>query len=200
MDWWAAGAVSTHVFNSFIYMYMGVPHLNSHNISVGVQTLITLTLSTATTAEIQTSQPHMLLLSFLDVARTFLCAALLLSPRTFADQIVYLDRENRTSAGGGYVSEPFFNPNNITASVGELVHFIARYQEQTPVSTRTPLLLTENRFTRPLHGVSLRPITILPAPIMEVSNSMRSIAKGEASSPAIFIWILSALGMGRLLL
>jgi hypothetical protein len=118
----------------------------------------------------------MLLLSFLDVARIFLYAAWILSPRTFADQVVYLDRHNRTG-NNAEIAEPYFNPNNVTASVGESVHFIARYQEQTPVSTPTPSLLTENRFTRPSDGVSLSPITILPALIMEVSNLMPSIAK-----------------------
>jgi hypothetical protein len=116
------------------------------------------------------------LLSFLDVARIFLYAAWILSPRTFADQVVYLDRHNRTG-NNAEIAEPYFNPNNVTASVGESVHFIARYQEQTPVSTPTPSLLTENRFTRPSDGVSLSPITILPALIMEVSNLMPSIAK-----------------------
>jgi len=41
---------------------------------------------------------------------------------TVADQIVYLERPS-----GGPTWEPFFNPKTVTASVGEKISFIARF-------------------------------------------------------------------------
>lgn len=41
------------------------------------------------------------------------------------DKIVYLDRLN-ASNGGMY--EPYFNPQEITADIGEQVHFVARLE------------------------------------------------------------------------
>lgn len=42
-----------------------------------------------------------------------------------ADQIVYLDR---LDASNGKMWEPYFNPQEITANIGEQVHFVARLE------------------------------------------------------------------------
>jgi len=39
------------------------------------------------------------------------------------DKVVYLDR---LDASNGKMWEPYFNPQNITAAIGEEVHFVAR--------------------------------------------------------------------------
>jgi len=41
------------------------------------------------------------------------------------DKIVYLDR---LDASSGKMYEPYFNPQNITADIGEQVHFVARLE------------------------------------------------------------------------
>jgi len=41
------------------------------------------------------------------------------------DQIVYLDRLN---ASNGTMWEPYFNPQSITADIGEQIHFVARLE------------------------------------------------------------------------
>jgi hypothetical protein len=41
------------------------------------------------------------------------------------DKIVYLDRLNASNGG---MWEPYFNPQEITADIGEQVHFVARLE------------------------------------------------------------------------
>jgi len=41
------------------------------------------------------------------------------------DKVVYLDR---LDASDGKMWEPYFNPQNITADIGEEVHFVARLE------------------------------------------------------------------------
>jgi hypothetical protein len=41
------------------------------------------------------------------------------------DKIVYLDR---LDASNGTMWEPYFNPQNMTADIGEQVHFVARLE------------------------------------------------------------------------
>ena len=72
---------------------------------------------------------------------------LLLNP-TFssADQVVYLDRPaNAILAKGGNVvqKEPIFNPNKITADIGEKVQFIARFENQVAYAGVLNLFLLE---------------------------------------------------------
>jgi hypothetical protein len=52
---------------------------------------------------------------------------LLLHTSCIADHVVYLDRPANSQN-----IEPWFNPNNIAANVGEQVHFIARFSNQRP--------------------------------------------------------------------
>jgi hypothetical protein len=44
---------------------------------------------------------------------------------SMADKIVYLDR---LDASNGKMWEPYFNPQEITANIGEQVHFVARLE------------------------------------------------------------------------
>ena len=44
-----------------------------------------------------------------------------------ADQVVYLDRPNIGP------TEPYFNPKSLNASVGEQIHFVARFNQTTKV-------------------------------------------------------------------
>jgi hypothetical protein len=46
-----------------------------------------------------------------------------------ADQIVHLERPSNPPTGE-LLSEPWFNPNNISVSVGEQIHFVARFASQ----------------------------------------------------------------------
>jgi hypothetical protein len=44
---------------------------------------------------------------------------------SMGDKIVYLDR---LDASNGKMWEPYFNPQSVTANIGEQVHFVARLE------------------------------------------------------------------------
>jgi plastocyanin len=50
---------------------------------------------------------------------------------SLADTTVYLDRLFDDVIWGVTMSEPYFNPKIVTASVGEKIHFVARFQDIT---------------------------------------------------------------------
>jgi len=43
---------------------------------------------------------------------------------SMGDKVVYLDR---LGASNGTMWEPYFNPDSLTADIGEQVHFVARF-------------------------------------------------------------------------
>src|SRR5271167_4319986 len=62
-----------------------------------------------------------------------------------ADQIVYLDRNSivETAHSNIPMAEPAFNPKSLSASVGETVHFVARFADQTSFGSYGVLLPPE---------------------------------------------------------
>lgn len=78
-----------------------------------------------------------------------------------ADQIVHLERPSNPP-NGELLSEPWFNPNNITVSVGEQIHFVARFASQRayrPAVCVCCQLLLKTRVILHLNGS-------LPSPLM----------------------------------
>jgi len=62
--------------------------------------------------------------------------SLLLWTSASAYLTVYLDRPGYYHAGNGVeiMQEPYFNPKSINASIGEQIHFIARFKDFTDLT------------------------------------------------------------------
>jgi hypothetical protein len=82
--------------------------------------------------------------------RLFL-AILLQSVWCLADQIVYIERPSY-APNGRLLAEPWFNPSNITVSVGEQIQFIARFSNQRAYRAAV-LPLSQVILTQGLHAV-----------------------------------------------
>ena len=63
--------------------------------------------------------------------------------RSFADQTVYLERPANPAV---YVPIPWFNPSTIRASVGENIHFVARFGNQRPYHPAVQFVDGENLY------------------------------------------------------
>lgn len=87
--------------------------------------------------------------------------------RVSGDKIVYLDR---LDASNGTMWEPYFNPQNINAAIGEVIHFIARLEDikakYQAVSTKE--FRAENRISNHSCGPLLNQITPNRARIIKV--------------------------------
>src|SRR5208282_4545775 len=93
-------------------------------------------------------------------AKLLICIALLLWSYCFADQIVYLDRPSNPN---GVIAEPYFNPQSITVNVGEQLHFVARFNDQSAfrdVLHHSRRMLTPYSLIHRLPGYLQSPITI----------------------------------------
>jgi hypothetical protein len=77
---------------------------------------------------------------------------LLFCPFLLADQVVYLDRPGAVSGDGHTLWEPYFNPKSLNAAVGEVIQFVARFDN---IQSR-PLTAKSRLFT-PLIASILRP-------------------------------------------
>jgi hypothetical protein len=47
---------------------------------------------------------------------------------SLADTVVYLDRPGPVNNLGDTLFEPYFNPKSVRATVGERIHFVARFR------------------------------------------------------------------------
>jgi len=94
-----------------------------------------------------------------------LLVGITLAANGVADQIVYLDRP----ADSPNV-EPWFNPANISAKVGEQIHFIARFTSSRVYDPAVTLVYTVfmTRVTRHLNGLLQSQRTKRRASTMEV--------------------------------
>src|SRR5579862_3731923 len=77
---------------------------------------------------------------------------LLFCPFLLADQIVYLDRPGAVTGDGYTLWEPYFNPKSLNASVGEVIQFVARF-DNIQSRPRT----AKSRLFTPLIASILRP-------------------------------------------
>ena len=88
-----------------------------------------------------------------------------------ADQVVYLERLGLPNGDVNVIDEPLFNPKTINASVGEKIHFQARFSDvsSAPVTYMRRMFLTSRevtliRFFGPLVNLStLHPVHLLLA-------------------------------------
>ena len=60
-------------------------------------------------------------------SRLFVCTILQCLTVSLADKIVYIDRPANQAV---YLQQPVFNPQMVTADIGEQVHFVARFGDQ----------------------------------------------------------------------
>ena len=67
-----------------------------------------------------------------------LCLFVLSFSLSVADQVVYLDRLGLPNGPGVIIDEPLFNPKSINASVGEKIHFQARFSDVSSVPVTFP--------------------------------------------------------------
>lgn len=67
-----------------------------------------------------------------------LCLFLLSSSLSLADQVVYLERLGLPNGPANIIDEPLFNPKTINASVGEKIHFQARFSDVSSVPVISP--------------------------------------------------------------
>jgi hypothetical protein len=96
-----------------------------------------------------------------------------------ADKIVYLDRPGHYHSGGNTImSEPFFNPNSISANIGEQIQFVAQFKDLTSLSGRNvlpsnPSADNDYRPSTPLTGLLQSLIILHRAFITEVNHSSK---------------------------
>ena len=63
---------------------------------------------------------------------------------SYGEQVVYLDRGLVVARDGGSImKEPVFSPSEINASIGEQVHFVARFQDQSQYGVLHSLSATD---------------------------------------------------------
>ena len=93
------------------------------------------------------------------IAQFLFLSAIYTWKRCSADQIIYLERPSWSETN---ITEPVFNPNSVTASPGEIIHFVARFGDQTPYLSKV-ITISSRRANQIRHRIScLRSCGLLP--------------------------------------